>query len=488
MNDKEENLKGNEAAPASWCPLPWSHVSVKSNGTFRICCHSAASGTRGVLVDENNIPLTVESASFEQVINNSAMKNIRTQMLKGEWADSCVRCQRESNSGMLSRNQYERYALADIIEKEKYPSYQKAKAVTDADGTIKNDEFPISYMDIRFGNLCNLKCVMCSPTDSDQWYDDYAAVWNTTHFWDNKKQINLAPNINGKLKPTTKIFEWSDDTNFWNEIEKYIYQFRKIYLVGGEPLLIDAHYDFLQKCIDYGCADKLTIEYNTNLTNIPTRAWDIWKHFKTVIIGASIDGFGAVNDLIRYPSKWYKIEENLKKFKNTAGNFVVHIASTVQLLNVWQFPEFIEYVLVDNHMPGTFWSSSPLMLSAHPVHRPAYLNINILPDDFKNTLIVRYNEYKHKFKTTDYQTMYGNSDGPSWEEKTSQACKLLDMYIQFMNKINYSEEELINARRDCIHFLDTLDTRRNTNWNTVCPEVYQATIAWRQLPKAHYGQ
>ena len=62
------------------------------------------------------------------------------------------------------------------------------------------------------------------------------------------------------------------------------------------------------------------------------------------------------------------------------------------------------------------------------------------------------------------------------------------MYIQFMNKINYSEEELINARRDCIHFLDTLDTRRNTNWNTVCPEVYQATIAWRQLPKAHYGQ
>jgi sulfatase maturation enzyme AslB (radical SAM superfamily) len=109
-------------------------------------------------------------------------------------------------------------------------------------------------------------------------------------------------------------------------------------------LLIDAHYDFLQKCVDTGCADKLTIEYNTNLTNIPARAWNIWKHFKMVIIGASIDGFGEVNDLIRFPSR-SKIEENLKKFRTSNGNFVVHIATTVQLLNVWQFPEFIEYVL-----------------------------------------------------------------------------------------------------------------------------------------------
>lgn len=487
MNDEQVNLKANKGAPDAWCPLPWSHVSIKANGTFRVCCHSAASESRGTLVDDTNTPLHIGSASFDQVINNDAMKTIRKQMLKGEWPEPCVRCQREFESGMISRNHYERAALSDIIEKEKYPSYQKAVEMTKSDGTVENIDFPISYMDIRFGNLCNLKCVMCSPTDSDQWYDDYAAIWKTNYFWDSRKKIDLVPNANGKLKPTTKIFDWSDDIHLWNEIEKHMLQFRKIYLVGGEPLLIDAHYEFLQKCVDSGCANKLTIEYNTNLTNIPARAWNIWKHFEMVIIGASIDGFGDVNDLIRFPSKWHKIEENLKKFKEADGNFVVHIATTVQLLNAWQFPEFIEYVLTSNHMPKIVWESSPLMLSVHPVHRPAYLNLNILPNEFKNVLITRYEEYQNKFKTTDYQQSYGDSDGLKWNDKIVQACKLLDIYIKFMNKVNYSPDELLKARQDCIHFLDSLDVRRNTDWKSICPELYQATLAWRECPNLDYA-
>lgn len=487
MSDEQANIDANSDAPNSWCPLPWSHVSIKANGTFRVCCHSAASESRGTLVNENNIPLHIDSASFEEVFNNAAMKNTRKQMLKGEWPEPCVRCQREFDSGMISRNHYERGALADIIEKENYPSYKKAKELTKEDGSIDNNDFPISYIDIRFGNLCNLKCVMCSPTDSDQWYDDYAAIWNTNYFWDSKKKIELVPNVNGKLKPAAKTFEWSDDPHLWSEIEKHMLQFRKIYLVGGEPLLIDAHYEFLQKCVDTGCASKLTLEYNTNLTNIPARAWNIWKHFQMVIIGASIDGFGDVNDLIRFPSKWHKIEENLKKFKEADGNFVVHIATTVQLLNVWQYPEFVEYVLTSNHMPKTVWASSPLMLSVHPVHRPFYLNINILPDSFKESVIARYREYQNKFKTTDYRALYGDSIGTTWNDKVTHACKLLETYIKFINKISYTEAELTKARQDSIHFLDSLDSRRNTDWKSVCPEVYTATMPWRELPKLDYA-
>jgi hypothetical protein len=118
MTDEQENIDNNVDAPNAWCPLPWSHVSIKANGTFRVCCHSAASESRGTLVNENNIPLHIDSASFEEVFNNTAMKSIRKQMLKGEWPEPCVRCQREFDSGMISRNHYERGALADIMEKE----------------------------------------------------------------------------------------------------------------------------------------------------------------------------------------------------------------------------------------------------------------------------------------------------------------------------------------------------------------------------------
>ena len=92
---------------------------------------------------------------------------------------------------MSSRNHYERSFLADYIEKENYPSYKKAKENTNADGSIDKEKFPISFLDIRFGNLCNLKCAMCSPTDSNQWYDDYNAVWGYDRFWDSGEKIPI---------------------------------------------------------------------------------------------------------------------------------------------------------------------------------------------------------------------------------------------------------------------------------------------------------
>jgi hypothetical protein len=33
-------------------------------------------------------------------------------------------------------------------------------------------------------------------------------------------------------------------SKFWTEIEKYISLFRKVYIVGGEPLSVDARYGF----------------------------------------------------------------------------------------------------------------------------------------------------------------------------------------------------------------------------------------------------
>lgn len=485
MSDRKANMQLNEGAPDSWCVLPWSHVSVKGNGTFRVCCHSAASESRGTLKDSENKNLHISTADWNSVVNNDTMKTVRKEMLDGKWPEPCIRCKREFDSGMQSRNLYERSLLADIIEKENYPSFAKAKELTKEDGSIENKDFPVSFLDIRFGNLCNLKCVMCSPTDSDQWYDDYNAVWGYDHFWDSGEKIMLEKNAKNKLQPVTNIFDWSNDPNLWKEIEAHIDQFRRIYIVGGEPLIIDAHYDFLQKCVDEGYADKLVIEYNTNITNIPQRAWDIWKHFKNVIVGVSIDGIGDVNNLIRYPSKWWKIEENLKKFSTAAGNYDVHITSSIQMLNVWHLPEFINYILINNIARVGPWEHTPIM-SPHPVHRPAYLNVNILPEEFKKKIISHYENWQEHFKSTDYQTEIGDSNGASWDKKVAHACKILDVYKEYMYKVEYEEQQLIKWRSNCVHFLDSLDARRKTDWKKICPELADAINEWYELPKGMY--
>ena len=485
MNDRDKNLLDNSDAPNSWCVLPWTHVSIKSAGTFRVCCHSAASASRGTLTDNNGEPLHVSTASWEEVVNNDTMKSVRKEMLDGKWPEPCIRCKREFDSGMPSRNFNERSMMADLVEYEKYPSFKKAKELTKSDGSIDNKDFPIGFLDIRFGNLCNLKCVMCGPGDSNQWYDDYNKIWGYDHFFDNGKKIFLEKNSKGKLDTKENIFNWSDDQALWSQIEKYIDQFRRIYIVGGEPFMINSHYDFLQKCVDGGYAEKLTIEYNSNITNIPPRAWEIWKKFKNVLIGVSVDGLGKVNDVIRHPSNWKKIEENLKKFSTSEGNFDVHITTTIQILNIWHLPEFIEYIIVKNYSRIGPWKKTPIM-SPHPVHRPAYLNVNILPDDFKEKIKTRFEDYKTKFRETDYQSLIGNSSGASWDQKVDHACRILDTYYEYMFKITYPEKELKKWRSNFIHLMSKLDTIRGTNWKETFPEVYDATISWHDLPKDLY--
>lgn len=478
MTDLQKNVDANKGAPESWCILPWSHVSVKGDGSYRVCCHSNSSPSRGFLKDDKGSNLHVSSASWEEVVNNPTMKRIRKSMLEGKWEPECIRCQRECESGMKSRNLYERYSLAKEVEHEYYSSYTKAQELTLPDGSIKNEDFPVSFLDIRFGNLCNLKCVMCGPTDSDQWYDDYEAVWKEGFFYDSGRKISLEKNSKGKLKPTENIYEWDKDPNLWHEINTHMSQFRRIYIVGGEPLVIDAHYDFLQKCVDAGYAKNLTIEYNSNITNIPARAWNIWKHFRKILIGASIDGYGEVNDLIRFPSKWHKIEENLKKFETAEGNFDVHITTTVQVLNIWHLPYFIEYLLESNFKNIGPWDGMPL-LSPHPAHRPPFLNINILPDEFKQEIIKHFENFQTKFRNTDYEQKLGPSSRSTWDNKVKHACAVLDGYKQYLYKVDYGDVELAKHREKFNHLLDTLDTRRGTNWQTTCPELAEATKEWR---------
>jgi sulfatase maturation enzyme AslB (radical SAM superfamily) len=64
----------------------------------------------------------------------------------------------------------------------------------------------------------------------------------------------------------------------------------------------------------------------------------MWKHFKLIIIGASIDGMGDVNNLIRrFVANGGKLKKILKSFGNAEGNFCLHVTCTVQVRNIWQF-------------------------------------------------------------------------------------------------------------------------------------------------------
>ena len=441
------------------CPVPWMSTSLRANGDIRVCCQAQHGPTGGILRDENGKEYNARNADLQMVRNSDLSKEIRKYMMEGRWHPECVRCQTEVESGMNARIEYENKIW---IERGEF-SWEDLLSKTSSDGTIKEDEINCSFYDVRFGNLCNLKCRMCGPTDSSMWYEDQVKLWQDS-YKDSHGRVKLIKNDKGKYEPEEDLYNWHTSDHYWVQMDDNIEQIRKLYIVGGEPLMIDRHYEFLQKCVDQGHAKNIIVEYNTNLTNIPQRAWDVWKHFKQVNIGASIDGVGDINYYMRPPSRFDKIYENLIKVSQAEGNFKVWIAATINVFNVLHFPEFMEWILL-NKIPRVNDDDWRPIITPHPLHGPKFYNIRMLPLWAKDHIKQKYEDYKPRLlKIIDESDFTEQRKASSRKE----AVALLDQYVKYMYAKDFSEHlpQFWHATRK-------LDKIRNHNIETYIPELYE---------------
>ena len=56
----------------------------------------------------------------------------------------------------------------------------------------------------------------------------------------------------GKYKPEIDIYNWYENSQFWKQLESNIADIRHLYLVGGEPLMIKEHKQFIEEIIRQG--------------------------------------------------------------------------------------------------------------------------------------------------------------------------------------------------------------------------------------------
>lgn len=416
--------------PNTLCPLPWMNQSLRSNGDIRLCCQSQHGPTNGILKDKDGNTYNAKTADLKKVRNSELSKEVRRYMMNGQWHPECKRCKSEVDAGMRSRLEYENKSWIELTDL----SWEYLLEHTSDDGTIDVDEINCSFYDVRFGNLCNLKCRMCGPTDSSQWYDDQVKLWGDS-FKDSHGKVNLVKNNKGKYKPEIDVYNWHESEYYWTQMDSNIEEISKLYIVGGEPFLIDRHYEFLQKCVDKNHAQNMTIEYNSNITSIPERAFQLWKHFECVRIGASIDGFGKINDYMRHPSNFNKIYENLQKLSDAEGNFKIWIASTINIFNVLHFPEFIEWIIL-NKLPRVNDHNYKPILHPHPLHGPKFYNIKALPEFAKHAVKQKYERYKIHLKNLIDET---NFDSNRKIASKNEVDNLLDQYIKYMYAEDFSE-------------------------------------------------
>ena len=434
----------------SWCPVPWGQVSVHNSGEYRACIQArSCKKTRGILRDENNNIMRADTHSIEEVRNSPLLKDVRKSMIQGDRHEMCVRCNREDDAEVPSRR---RNATIEYYDKYNY-DYWKALSHCHDDGQLMLHESEVLEYDIRLGNLCNLKCRMCHPSESTQWYNE----WFDTMFQGFKTDFTRVELLKDKNKVKLKndIYQWNDIPYFFDQFDGSASGTKKIYFSGGEPTLVENMYTMLQKLIDAGISKDMELEYNINLTNIPRKAIELWHEFKSVQIGGSIDGIGETNDFIRYPAKWKKIQENIEWLDvNTKPNINMFNTFTWQILNATQVFDLVKWQIENNFVKFNRTVNS-VFFSMHFLHSPSYLNVKALPKELKEHVQQEFEKFdnewfkpwiakagkNYRLKNQSYQFSIDEwNKGQLWDEDPHEYYLKFKDKMESMLKFMWSED------------------------------------------------
>lgn len=422
--------------------MPWIHLATRPNGDVRVCCTANASGAGSTdekeagLVTQDGVNMNLSTSTVEQVWNSSYMKSIRLDMLAGQVPSSCTKCFKEEASGIVSKRQWETVVWKDRIDIE------SVVAKTAPDGTLPVD---IPYFDLRLGNTCQLKCIMCSPHDSSSWvrewkiqYPKYQTIeLQTDQRWDSDFD-----------------YTWYKKGSFLESMRGQASNIKELYFAGGEPLLIPEHYKILEFMVETGAAANCIVRYNSNGLELPEKLFELWKHFKEVKFNFSVDDIGERNDYIRYPSKWKDVVANLDRMDDTPDNITVNIACAVQLLNVTHMPELVHWKESKNFKKINLPPYGAGLVGTHLVYLPSYLNVRVLPKHLKDS-ITRKIEYFCARRSNNPEFM----DNP-------YGLKRWQGLVHYMNQEDWSHK--IPTLLD---YLDTTDKTRGTNFRKTFPEL-----------------
>ncbi|WP_231621692.1 twitch domain-containing radical SAM protein [Sphingomonas sp. 37zxx] len=338
----------------SFCVLPWIHLFADEAGVMSPCCRTVSTGETNIDGDTGQARRVDHPGGILAGMNTPAMAALRVQMLAGDRPAACARCYMVEDVGIRSHRQDQNARWAKDIP--------AMLAATHVDGTA---DIVLKTADLRLGNVCNLRCRMCSPQSSRLLIPEFATYHDVPRghaYFDRFRRI-----------------DWFEKPDFWAELERAAPSLESINLAGGEPFLIGQMFDFLERMIEIGAAGRMTISYNTNLTLIPERVKQLWPAFKAIRVTVSLDGHGAVNDYIRAPSRWPVIAENLRYLDTNADalNLRAGLATNtaVQLLNVFALEPLLAFLLSEltiNDCPN-------LSIVTHPEH----LDVRVLPPRLK---------------------------------------------------------------------------------------------------------
>jgi len=265
--------------PDNLCMAPWTHTYLSPQTERRLCCASREPAQNfKQYIDTAEGTGEYKPSTLEEYWNGENIRRIRMQMLNNEVPPECEVCDKR----LLNHDVYRDYFNQMFGHK-----WEDVVVHTDWDGytTLK----PISW-DYRFSNLCNFKCRMCGPMLSSAWETEA------------RKQNKIEPWMEKPVKRAIETFQKDVvEQEFATAVEEH--RIEEVYWVGGEPLMYEQHWQYMQRIIELGDGPGLYARYNTNLHRVDYKGQnlytDILRNIRDWQICASIDGTNEVGEYIR---------------------------------------------------------------------------------------------------------------------------------------------------------------------------------------------
>ena len=329
----------------TFCIYPWIHLHAYPTGEAYPCCHAEM---------KPGIVGNCKTNTLAEIWQDQPMQQLRADMLSETPHAACTRCYEQEASGFFSGRK----------SANKHHGHHVKK--------LDQNPFEMTYWDIRFSNLCNLSCRSCGHIFSSSWYQDQAKLAGPT--W---KAQNKVLNYAGRT-----------ETDMWTQLEPHLDYVEQIDFAGGEPLLMEEHYQILDELVQRKRFDVRLI-YNTNFTHTDLKGrsvFEYWKQFDSVAVGASLDGQGPYAEYIRKGTNWAVVEQNRRDMLAICPRVDFYISPTLSIMNAWHLPDF--------HRD---WVAKGLIraqdLNVNILQDPAHYRIDIAHAAYKGVLLARYREH-----------------------------------------------------------------------------------------------
>jgi sulfatase maturation enzyme AslB (radical SAM superfamily) len=397
LDDLTEDQRYKLMESDNFCMLPWIHLHAWPDGRAYPCCLGKAAHPVGNLKEK----------SMREIWNDESMRNMRQNMLNDRPCLECADCYEQESAGFTSmRNNSNKSFGHHVAEIDK----------TLPDGSLP--DMRLHYWDVRFSNICNLKCRSCGSIFSSRWYDDDVKLWGR------------------ELRPRVQ-FAGRHEEDAWEQMQEHVPYLDQIYFAGGEPLIMEEHNRILRLLIEKGNT-RVRLVYNTNLTELKFKkqsVLDLWKHFPTICVAASLDDMGDRAAVIRSGTDWAQVEQNIKDLKAQCPHIDFMISPTLSIMNIWNFTRFHRYMVESGFIQAKDFNLNILQ-------GPDNYRIDMLPLEIKLRFKQEFEQHIEWLRDKDtIHRAIGGFEGAITFMMATDNSHLLPNFWRTVNDLDWSRGE-----------------------------------------------